>query len=206
MLLRLRDRLWARGMLGLILLVAADSADANWEALDAWVPSEVALDESMVTLPDGRRLHLACSGSGEPTVVLDAGLGLDSSVWARVQPDLSAITRTCAYDRAGYGESDPGPLPRNFLRRTSDLMELLDATVEKGPFVLVSAPTEIQPLRQAWSAAGATIAALSTQGEQRMVPNASHVIQFEQPMVVIDAVEDVVNQTRSHGVRGALTP
>lgn len=263
--------------------------------------------------------------------MLDAGLGLDSSIWAQVQPQLSAITTTCAYDRAGYGRSDPGPLPRDTERRANDLLELLDATLEQGPFLLVAhsaaertarlvsaerrneisglvlvdpgaemetlralgpvwaaahdagmaialkcigataagemkpehpiyaecgsppldgplasrdmatavlsenepdvpevleglnegslgdlpvivltaqdkfganegaAPSETDPLRRAWSDAGARIAASTTQGEQRIVPGASHVIQIEQPQAVFDAVRDLVERARSAG-------
>lgn len=60
-----------------------------------------------------------------------------------------------------------------------------------------AAPAETLSLRRAWAEAGATIAASSTRGEQRMVPEASHVIQFEQPQAVIDAVRDVVERVRS---------
>lgn len=333
---RQRSRQWASGLLSTaVLIVAAGPVVARQEPQTALGSGGAAMDEAMVVLPDGRRLHLRCSGAGEPTVILDAGLGLDSSVWARVQPGLAAIARTCAYDRAGYGESDPGPLPRNSARRASDLLGLLEATAESGPFVLVAhsaadiparlaagrrrdliaglvlvdpgadletlraigpvwaaahevgqsaalrciratasgemrpgaaiyvecgspptdgplasremaaavlsesqpdsagvdetptalgdlplivlsaedkfganegaAPAETRPLRRAWSEAGATIAASSSRGEQRMVPEASHVIQFEQPQAVIDAVRDVVEGVRNGTPSEALT-
>jgi pimeloyl-ACP methyl ester carboxylesterase len=322
MVSRQHSRRWTLTIGGLAAL-AASPAVAQSDAIAA----EAADTDTMVALSDGRSLHFKCSGEGRPTVILDAGLGLDSSVWIRVQPTLAAITRTCAYDRAGYGQSDPGPLPRDTARRTSDLVELLDATAERGPFVLVghsaaelparlaaeqrpdivaglvlvdpgadlsalraigpvwaaaldagqsaaltcirataagemkpgnavyvecgsppvdgrlasremavavlsenepdpaaisaaprslgdlpliiltagnkfgvgegAAPTETEPLRQAWLEAGAAIAASSTRGEQRLVPDASHVIQFEQPQAVIDAVRDVVSEIRS---------
>lgn len=309
------------GCLG-ALAVAVGQAAAQTTAVAAGTA-----DETMVALPDGRSLHLNCSGEGQPTVMLDAGLGLDSSVWTRVEPPLAAITRTCAYDRAGYGRSDPGPLPRDTAARASDLLALLDATVEQGPFVLVghsaaelparlaaarrpdivaglvlvdpgvdlqalqavgpvwaaaheagqsaaltcirataagemrpgntvyaecgsppvgsrmasremavavlsenepdpgggsqaavplgdtpvivltaankfgenegAGPDETRSLRQVWAEAGARIAASSSRGEQRLVPDASHVIQFEQPQAVIAAVRDVVSEARA---------
>ena len=55
----------------------------------------------------GRALYLDCRGTGTPTVVLEAGSGADSSTWAAVHDELAATTRTCAYDRAGRGRSDP---------------------------------------------------------------------------------------------------
>lgn len=283
---------------------------------------------AMVQLPDGRRIHLDCSGAGQPTVLLDAGLGMDSTVWDRVRPDLAAVTRTCAYDRAGYGLSDPGPMPRDAERLTADLVALLEAMPDTGPYVLVAhsaaelparlaaarrpdlvaglvlvdpgpdigrlkeigpiwgaaydaaqaaamrcieataagemiagsaihvecgappldgplgsrsmavavlsenesgrnsswtmaggslgslplivltatdkfgaaegaAPDETERLRGAWRAGGGRIAALSARGEQRLVSGASHVIQFEKPGAVVDAVVDLLAVIRA---------
>jgi len=49
----------------------------------------------------GCRLHLNCTGSGSPTVVLQSGLGEFSASWARIAPGVSSTTRVCAYNRAG---------------------------------------------------------------------------------------------------------
>jgi pimeloyl-ACP methyl ester carboxylesterase len=51
----------------------------------------------------GYRLHLNCTGSGSPTVVLQSGLGEFSASWARIAPAVGRNTRVCAYDRAGQG-------------------------------------------------------------------------------------------------------
>jgi hypothetical protein len=61
---------------------------------------------------DGSKMHLYCTGEGSPTIILDAGLGNDSLIWANVQPTLSKTTRVCSYDRAGFGWSDLQPRPR----------------------------------------------------------------------------------------------
>src|SRR2546426_8375789 len=60
----------------------------------------------------GHRLHLLCAGSGTPAVILDAALGASSLSWSLVLPGIAGVTRVCAYDRAGMGWSDAGPLPR----------------------------------------------------------------------------------------------
>src|SRR5512147_114574 len=60
----------------------------------------------------GYRMHINCMGEGSPTVILDAGNGESSLDWALVQPEVAKQTRVCAYDRAGYGWSDPSPLSR----------------------------------------------------------------------------------------------
>lgn len=83
------------------------------------------------------RLHLDCQGSGAPTVVLDSGLGGSSLDWALVQPEVAAFTRVCAYDRAGYAWSDPGPLPRNRMNIVRDLEQLLGYGSVAAPYLLV---------------------------------------------------------------------
>lgn len=43
----------------------------------------------------GRRLHLNCTGSGSPTVVVENGGGGFSVEWALVQPAIAKNTRIC---------------------------------------------------------------------------------------------------------------
>ena len=59
----------------------------------------------------GRRINLHCTDAGGPTVILMAGLFSWSVVWYKTQPVIAQKTRVCAFDRAGYGFSDPGPRP-----------------------------------------------------------------------------------------------
>jgi pimeloyl-ACP methyl ester carboxylesterase len=84
----------------------------------------------------GYRLHLHCTGSGAPTVVLVNGLGETSPQWARVLPAVSTTTRVCVYDRAGQGWSDDSPNPHDAATAATDLHRLLAAGGETGPFVL----------------------------------------------------------------------
>ena len=86
---------------------------------------------------DGYKMHLYCTGEGSPTIVLDAGLGNDSLIWANVQPTLSKTTRVCSYDRAGFGWSDLQPRPRDAHRITDQLHTLLTLAGIKGPIVLM---------------------------------------------------------------------
>jgi pimeloyl-ACP methyl ester carboxylesterase len=112
-------------------------------AVTTSMPTAQAAGEAAVEAP-GRmvdlgthRLHLLCEGSGEPTVVIDSGLGALSMEWRSVQGALATRFRTCLYDRAGYGWSDPGPLPRTTERIAGELDLLLERAQEAGPFVLV---------------------------------------------------------------------
>ena len=78
-----------------------------------------------------------CLGQGgRRTVVLEAGLGSWSLDMRLLQEELAATTRVCAYDRAGYGWSEPGPQPRTGERIVDELETLLEAAGEPGPYVL----------------------------------------------------------------------
>ena len=90
-----------------------------------------------VALPDGRRMALHCTGTGSPTVVLEAGFLAWSFAWAPVQPALAKRYRVCSYDRAGLGGSDPGPLPRDGAAIAADLDALLKAASVPPPYLLV---------------------------------------------------------------------
>jgi pimeloyl-ACP methyl ester carboxylesterase len=83
------------------------------------------------------RLHIRCTGEGSPAVVIDTGAGDTSARWASIQAELSQVTRTCTYDRAGYGASEPGPLPRHSERAAGELKQLLENASVKGPYLLV---------------------------------------------------------------------
>jgi len=87
----------------------------------------------------GRTMHIQCTGSGGPTVLLLAGGGAYAIDWALVQPRVGESTRVCAYDRAGLGWSDTGPADETVEQTISDLHSLLHASSERGPYVLVGA-------------------------------------------------------------------
>lgn len=83
------------------------------------------------------RLHLNCVGRGSPTVIFDSGLGGNSLDWVRVQPQVASFTRACSYDRAGYGWSDSGPLPRDSKNISRELEKLLGNASVSAPYLLV---------------------------------------------------------------------
>lgn len=85
----------------------------------------------------GHRLHLYCTGSGSPTVVLANGLGETSPAWTRITAEVGRTTRVCAYDRAGQGWSDDVDAPQDGLAIASDLHNVLMRSGEPGPYVLV---------------------------------------------------------------------
>ena len=85
----------------------------------------------------GRKLNLRCSGSGSPVVLLEAGALTDSITWRAVQPLVAKETKTCSYDRAGYGFSDEGPAPRDIDADAADLNALIRAAKIPAPVILV---------------------------------------------------------------------
>lgn len=83
------------------------------------------------------RLHIYCIGAGSPAIVIDVGAGESYTSWQSLQEQLAQDTRVCAYDRAGYGQSEPGPMPRHSQQAAGELHRLLQESGEEGPFLLV---------------------------------------------------------------------
>jgi pimeloyl-ACP methyl ester carboxylesterase len=99
--------------------------------------SPVVSGGRLVGIGAGRSLFMHCVGSGSPTVVLDAGFPGDSTGWRDVQPQLGRTTRSCAYDRAGLGNSVAQPGVHDARDELSDLQRLLDHAHLDAPYVLV---------------------------------------------------------------------
>ena len=82
----------------------------------------------------GYRVHLYCTGSGSPAVVIvGAGYSFD---WGLVQPEVAKFTQVCSYDHSGIGWSDDGPKDSCSLRVSEVHTALKNAGI-KGPYVLV---------------------------------------------------------------------
>jgi pimeloyl-ACP methyl ester carboxylesterase len=128
--------LWLGGfvvvVLGLMLIGAVYEALAEAADVRAYPPPGQLVDVG------GYRLHLNCTGTGSPTVVIEAGLGDWSASWSSwVQPEVAKTTRVCTYDRAGMGYSEAGPLPRTAEQFVKELHTLLQNAGIPGPYVLV---------------------------------------------------------------------
>jgi pimeloyl-ACP methyl ester carboxylesterase len=135
------SRIWrwaARGVAGFFAFIFA------WAAFGASVAFTAAPFHPPGRMVDigGRRMHMVCAGpanGGGPTVLFESGAFGFSADWAVVQAKLTALgVRSCAYDRAGLGFSDPGPGPRDAVHVAQDLEALLRASGERGPYVLVA--------------------------------------------------------------------
>lgn len=113
-------------LVGAIYESMAEAADAK-----AYPPPGQLVDVG------GYRLHINCTGTGSPTVVIDAGLGDWSTTWGVVQQEVAKTTRVCTYDRAGLGWSEAGPLPRDAEQHAMELHTLLQNAQIPGPYVIV---------------------------------------------------------------------
>jgi pimeloyl-ACP methyl ester carboxylesterase len=85
----------------------------------------------------GFRLHVHALGERRPAVVFDAALGGSSISWTFVHAPVSTFARAIVYDRAGFGWSEAGPLPRTAGRVADELRVLLARAGEPPPYLLV---------------------------------------------------------------------
>lgn len=85
----------------------------------------------------GYHLYVEQQGTGDVTVVFDAGMGEDFSAWYKVSSEVSQFAKVIGYDRAGLGWSDKGVLPRDSETIVDELHTLLEKLNVTGPLILV---------------------------------------------------------------------
>lgn len=98
-----------------------------------------------VTTDDGVELHVEIDDAAEaldreaPTLVFCHGFALTMDAWHFQRRDLRGSARLVFWDQRGHGRS--GPLPDDgelsFRRMGTDLGQVLDEIVPKGPIVLI---------------------------------------------------------------------
>jgi pimeloyl-ACP methyl ester carboxylesterase len=93
--------------------------------------------QQLVKLLNGRTMNILCTGSGSPTVLLEAGAGDSNWIWTPIQRGVARTNRVCSYDRAAMGFSEFASDPRTPANIASDLTLLLKTADINGPFVLV---------------------------------------------------------------------
>jgi pimeloyl-ACP methyl ester carboxylesterase len=138
---RIRRQLPRRGGRGILYPVIAVTALAAVGGSVHTVTQSIN-QASAETLPGqlidvgDHRLFLSCTGSGEPTVILEPGLGETSAAWGLIAPTVAEHTRVCVYDRAGRGRSEPSPAAQDGDQIATDLHTLLDRAGITGPLVM----------------------------------------------------------------------
>jgi pimeloyl-ACP methyl ester carboxylesterase len=127
-------------LLILVTMITIAASGALWEWLAerhdraAFPPPGRLMDAG------GHRLQLRIEGADEPgpTVILECGIGgATSNNWAWIEPEVARFARVVAYDRAGLGWSDPGPMPRDGRRIVQELHLALANAGLHGPYVFV---------------------------------------------------------------------
>ena len=181
MFLNVRAR---RFVLALVLMLSPAAILADEPAQPDTTLDVYAKPGSLVDIGAGRHLNLRCTGSGTPTVILESGAISDSMAWFKVQPDVARFARVCAYDRAGFGFSDAGPLPRNVDAATDDLYALIRAAHIATPVVLVGHSLGTNIVRRFADGHAAEVAALVL-----LDPPPQHVAEFAPAWIKEDAKE-----------------
>ncbi len=130
---------WLRNIAFLIfgLVVLLASAGATYQLIANRADARRFPEPGRLVEVGGFRLKLNCTGIGSPTVVLESGFGDVLPEWQSVQPGIAKFARVCSYDRAGYGGSEAGPMPRTSKQIAEELHSLLHNAGENPPFVLV---------------------------------------------------------------------
>ena len=111
-------------------------------ALLGCTPAPPAPTERLVDVnAGGHRLHLLVMGEGpgnaaKPSVVLESGMG-GGIGWNHVRSEIARFAQVVTYDRAGIGDSEPGPEPRDAATIARELHGALHQAGVKPPYVLV---------------------------------------------------------------------
>ena len=124
----------------LVALVAALALAALAEALLEWRDAHALPMRGRLVDAGGHKLRIVESGAGQsgPTVILECGIGgATAASWGWVQHGVERFAPVIAYDRAGLGWSEPGPLPRNGRRLVEELHTLLLNAGHSGPYIFV---------------------------------------------------------------------
>ncbi|MGD0890337.1 MAG: alpha/beta hydrolase [Terracidiphilus sp.] len=121
----------------LVVVVVLLGAGTIWNAVALHHYRSLAGIPGKIYQVDGHGMQMLCTGSGSPVVVLEAGLGNDSTIWAKNQPALSKVTRVCAYDRAGFGWSESVPGVRDSNAISHELHGLLEQAGITDPVILM---------------------------------------------------------------------
>src|SRR5215218_2635110 len=140
MLVRVHRQLQSRGgrwlLYPVIAMLALASIGGGYQTLGEAADAKAYPMPGQLIDVGGHRLHLSCTGSGAPTVVLEPAAGEMSSNLGWIAPAVARDTRVCVYDRAGRGWSEPASTAQDGAQIATDLHTLLQRGHVPGPYVL----------------------------------------------------------------------
>lgn len=76
-------------------------------------------------------------GEGEPTVIIESGLGVKKLSYYDLQYEIARKTRVISYDHAGIGDSTMSPNPRTLPYYVQELRTLLEHKEITPPYILI---------------------------------------------------------------------
>ncbi len=88
---------------------------------------------------NGAEIHMYCTGpenDEKPTIIIISGGGTPSYVYDNLRENLSETIRTCSYDIAGFGWSEPNDAPLTVKNMSDELYQLLQTAQIDGPVIL----------------------------------------------------------------------
>jgi pimeloyl-ACP methyl ester carboxylesterase len=132
--LRVRRGRWV--LYPVVVVLGIVAVGGGYEAVQSASDEDYAIPGKLVDVGT-HSLHLNCTGSGSPTVVLQAGGGEMSSAFGWIAPVVAEETRVCVYDRAGHGWSETSGTAQDGAEIAADLHTLLERGQVPGPYVLV---------------------------------------------------------------------
>src|SRR5215471_15482830 len=96
----------AFGLIGLLLILSYQSMPTMSE------DQPQSIQNTLINV-GGYRLQFYLTRGKLPTIIFEAGGGDNAAVWREVAPSVGQATGASmvAYDRAGFGRSDPDPGP-----------------------------------------------------------------------------------------------
>jgi pimeloyl-ACP methyl ester carboxylesterase len=84
-----------------------------------------------------RKLYLLEKGSGNSTVLFEAGIAATNLNWFHIQEAVSSFAFTASYDRSGLGWSTPCRTARTPANIAVELHQMLEQAGIKPPYILV---------------------------------------------------------------------
>lgn len=121
---------------GISGLLAVASVGGGFQTVGEAVDAQVTPMPGLLIDVGDHSLHLSCRGSGDSTVVLEAGGSAMASDLEQISTVVGRDARVCVYDRAGRGWSETAPTSPHGLQIATDLRTLLHRAQIPGPYVL----------------------------------------------------------------------
>ncbi|MEI6499171.1 MAG: alpha/beta hydrolase [bacterium] len=124
----------------LIVLLALNVLGFVYEQVSEYIDAKTLKAPGKMIQVGDHKMHIYCTGenkNGSPTVILEAGGGMNYTTWHRVQPEISKYTKVCSYDRSGIGFSDGTKDERTNDDVVTEFETLLKNDNVGGPYIMV---------------------------------------------------------------------